>query len=83
MKNPTNKLNSETKKVHKVAMECMIHLMNNEGFNEKDATNMVLGSLKELNDGGYFALGYKAVIANLKMTFMDVPLTNTVLDMIQ
>ena len=82
MKNPTNKLNSEMKKVHKVAMECVLHLMTNEGISEKDATNMVLGSLKELSEGGYFELGHKVVIANLKMTFMDVPLTNTVLDMI-
>lgn len=82
MKKSVNKLNSETKKIHKVAMECVHHLIVNEGFSGKDATDMVLGSLKELNDGGYFELGHKAVIANLKMTFMDVPLTNTVLDMI-
>ncbi len=81
MRNPVKDLNSKMRKIHKVSMECHKHLMDNEGMIESDATQMITEFLHELNDGGVFEMGYKVVIANLKMVFLDEPVGDVVLDM--
>ena len=83
MRNPVKDLNLKMRKIHKVAMECVSHLVKNEGFKENDATKMVVDYMKELNEGGVFKMGHKVVITHLKMIFMDVAATDAVLDMIK
>jgi hypothetical protein len=82
MRNPVKDLNAKMRKVHKVGMECVNHLVKHEGFNEDDATKMVIDYMKELAEGGVFKMGHKVVITHLKMIFMDVNPTDAVLEMI-
>lgn len=81
MRNPVKDLNSKMRKIHKVSMECHQHLMDNEGMTEPEATQMITEFLYELNEGGVFEMGYKVVIANLKMVFLDEPVGDVVLGM--
>ena len=83
MKNPVKDLNPSMKKIHKVTMECHKHLMDNEGMTAEEATKIISEFLYELNDGGVFEMGYKVVIANLKMVFMDTNSTDVVLEMVK
>ena len=82
MRNPVKDLNSKMRKIHKVGMECVNHLVKYEGFDEDDAAKMVVDYMKELNEGGVFKMGHKVVITHLKMIFMDVNPTDAVLEMI-
>jgi len=81
MRNPVKDLNSKMRKIHKVSMECHQHLMDCEGMTEPEATQMITEFLYELNEGGVFEMGYKVVIANLKMVFLDEPVGDVVLGM--
>tara|TARA_R110000851_G_scaffold208431_2_gene360891 strand:+ start:248 stop:499 length:252 start_codon:yes stop_codon:yes gene_type:complete len=83
MRNPYLDLNSKMRKIHKVAMECVNHLVKHEGFDEDTAAKMVTDYMKELNEGGVFKMGHKVVITHLKMIFMDVSTSEAVMDMIK
>lgn len=69
------KLTKETNKVHKVAMECIKNLVIKHNYSVNQAEAMVMETLKECVP--YLqSQDTSLVIATLKMTYLDVSLTN-------
>jgi len=62
--------NAQMKKIHKVAMDCIKHLVIAKGFTVNQAEEMVLQTLKESEH--YLKAGMvDETIASLKMIHMD------------
>ena len=76
------KVNSQMKKVHVAAMDCIRHLVTVKGFTVEQAEDMVLITLKESSD--YLQNGMvNETIASLKMIHMDQSPEQAATDMLK